>query len=199
MNALDIIFGVLLSVFILVGIWKGFFREILGFVGIIGGLFLALIGFAPIGKILNKIIPGVPTFLWPFISFILIFVGVYIASKLLAGILSKLSETIYLGWLNRFLGALIGGLKGALLMSLILMLVGFLPFQGALDNARKSSLLYEPLQKFVPSIYNFFSGFNVNSGDLEKKITNSLKDSEGKLSEEIIRYFFYGKNSSNSE
>ena len=125
MNSLDIIFGLILSIFILVGIWKGFFREVLGFIGIIGGLFLALIGFAPIGKLLTSLIPGIPTFIWPFISFILIFIGVYISSRLLAGILSKLSETIFLGWLNRLLGGLVGGLKGALLISLILMLIGF--------------------------------------------------------------------------
>ena len=199
MNSLDIIFGLILSIFILAGIWKGFFREVLGFIGIIGGLFLALIGFAPIGKLLTSLIPGIPTFIWPFISFILIFIGVYISSRLLAGILSKLSETIFLGWLNRLLGGLVGGLKGALLISLILLLIGFLPFQGALDNVRDKSLMYEPLQKLIPSAYNFFTGFNVHSNDLEKKITNSLKDAEGKLSEEIIKYFFYGKNSLNSE
>ena len=199
MSSLDIIFGVILSVFILVGIWKGFFREVLGFIGIIGGLFLALIGFAPIGKLLNSLIPGIPTFIWPFISFILIFIGVYISSRLLAGILSKLSETIFLGWLNKLLGGLVGGLKGALLISLILMLIGFLPFQKELDSVRNNSMMYEPLQKLIPSAYNFFTGFNVNSNKLENKITNSLKDTEGKLSEEIIKYFFYGKNSADPE
>jgi membrane protein required for colicin V production len=199
MSSVDLIFGTLLAIFILLGIWRGFFREVFGFVGVIGGIFLGIIGFGPLGKVFNNIIPGIPSFLWPFISFILIFIGIYILSRIVANILSKISKVLYLGWLNRLLGGVIGGLKGALIISLILLLIGFFPFQGTLQKTRDNSLLYEPLQKLIPSIYNFMSGLNFSSRDLEKKITKTIGEIEGKMNEKLIKYFFYGKNSSNNK
>jgi membrane protein required for colicin V production len=196
MNALDIIFGVVLLLFIFIGIWKGFFREVLGFTGIIAGIIFGVLGFGPFSKALSKLVSGIPPFIWIFISFILIFIFVYILFRLLAGLLSRLSQVFLLGWLNRLLGGIIGGLKGASIISLLLLVIGFLPFQKVLHDVREDSSLYEPLQRFIPSTYNFFSGFSFRSKDFEKKITDTLEDIQGKLSEEIIRYFFYGKQES---
>jgi len=193
MNSLDIVFSVLLLVFILMGIWKGFFREILGFLGVIGGVFLGIIGFGPVGQKLGNILPGLPPFLLPLVSFIFIFIGFYLLCRILAGILSRLSEKMFLGWLNRLLGGLIGGLKGALLISLFLLLIGFFPFQKALQNVRENSLLYTPLQKLIPTLYDFSTNFTASSQNFEDKITQTLQNLQVKLSEEMIKYLFYGK------
>lgn len=196
MGTVDILFGVILGIFILIGLWKGFFREVLGFAGIIGGIFLAIIGFGPLGQVLAGLAPGVPAVVWPFLSFILIFVAVYLGSRLLAGLLSKLSESIFLGWLNHLLGGLVGGLKGAAIISLLLLIIGFFPMQGKLQSIRENSMLYGPLQKFVPSIYNLFTGFNTSSYNFENRVTGTLRDAKVKLSDEIIKYMFYGKQDS---
>ncbi len=193
MSSVDILFGVVLGVFILVGIWKGFFREILGLAGILGGVFLGIVGFGILGKILNNAFPAIPAFLWPFLSFILIFVGVYLASRLLAALLSKLSESLFLGWLNRLLGGLVGGLKGVLLISLVLLLLGFLPFQNSLQSVKQKSMLYAPLQGAIPSLYNLFSGFSFSSQNFELKVVSALENTSVKLNDEIINYLFYGK------
>jgi membrane protein required for colicin V production len=191
MSAFDLIFLVILSIFVLIGIWKGFFREVLGLVGIVAGVFFAIIGFAPLSKLLNNLIPGIPSPILVFLSFAGIFVGIYLLSRLLAGFLSKLSSLMLLGWLNRFLGGVIGGLKGAIFISLFLMLLGFFPFQGELQKVRKGSLLYEPLQRFVPMIYNVFSDFSFSSRHFEQKMTDLVKDLQGRLNGKIIDYFFY--------
>ncbi len=199
MNSVDIIFGVLLAFFIIIGLWRGFFREVLGLLGIIGGIFLAIIGFGPLGKILSQYVPGIPAFIWPFLSFIVIFIAVYILSRILAGVLSRISESIFLGWLNHLLGGVVGGLKGAILISLFLLLIGFFPFQSSLENVRQGSLFYDPLQRFLPATYSFVTGFNTSSYRFEEKLVNSLQDARVKLNEQILKYLFYGKQDTSSK
>ena len=191
MSAFDIIFIAILGFFTVLGIWKGFFREILGFVGVVLGAFLAILGFGPVSKIFHRLVPEIPSVIWVFLSFLLMFIAVYLLSRLLAGILSKLSKMVLLGWLNRLLGGLVGALKGAIFISLFLLLLGFLPFQNALQNVRNDSLFYQPLQRFVPLVYNLFSDFSLSSRNLEEQLAHLWEDLQGKLSENAVKYFFY--------
>ena len=191
MSAFDIVFIAILGFFTVLGIWKGFFREILGFVGVVLGAFLAILGFGPVSKIFHRLVPEIPSVIWVFLSFLLIFIAVYLLSRLLAGILSKLSKMVLLGWLNRLLGGLVGALKGAIFISLFLLLLGFLPFQNALQNVRNDSLFYQPLQRFVPLVYNLFSDFSLSSRNLEEQLAHLWEDLQGKLSENAVKYFFY--------
>ncbi|MBN2365019.1 MAG: CvpA family protein, partial [Calditrichaeota bacterium] len=180
-----------LGIFTVWGIWKGFFREVLGFVGILAGIFVAIIGFGTLSRFLHRSIPDVPSTIWVFVSFIALFASVYILSRLLAGFLSKFSSMIFLGWLNRLLGGVIGFLKGAVFISLFLLLLGFFPFQDVLNKARGKSLLYEPLQRVLPVIYNVCNDFSFSSRNFEKKVTVLIEDLQGKLNEKIVDYFFY--------
>ncbi len=191
MSAFDIVFIAILGFFTVLGIWKGFFREILGFVGVVLGAFLAILGFGPVSKIFHRLVPEIPSVIWVFLSFLLIFIAVYLLSRLLAGILSKLSKMVLLGWLNRLLGGLVGALKGAIFISLFLLLLGFLPFQNALQSIRNDSLFYQPLQRFVPLVYNLFSDFSLSSRNLEEQLAHLWEDLQGKLSENAVKYFFY--------
>jgi membrane protein required for colicin V production len=191
MSAFDIIIFTVLSVFTVIGIWKGFFREIFGFLGVIFGALFAILGFGPLSKLLHRLVPDIPAFIWIFLSFIIIFVGFYILSRFLASMLSKLSKIMLLGWLNRLLGGAVGFLKGALFVSLFLLLIGFLPFQDTLQKVRSNSWLYEPMQRTVPIIYNLFSDFSFSSRNLEKKMTELMEDIEGKMNENVIKYFLY--------
>lgn len=192
MNALDVIFSILLSIFILIGVWKGFFKQIFALIGIAAGIFFAIIGFGPLSKVLTQVIASLPSFIWLIVSFLVIFVAIYISCQLLASLFSKLSQLFLLGWLNRLLGGIVGGIKGIALMSLFLLIVGFLPFQRTLHDVRKDSLMYEPIQRFIPTVYNLFTGFSFNSRDLENKIIEILKDVQGKLDSEMMKYFLYG-------
>ena len=191
MSAIDIIILTFLSVFTIIGVWKGFFREIFGFLGVIFGALFAIVGFGPLSKLLHRMIPELPAFIWIFLSFIMIFVGFYLLSRFLASMLSKLSKAMLLGWLNRLLGGLVGFMKGAIFISLFLLLIGFLPFQKTLQDIRNDSWLYEPLQRTVPLLYNLFSEFSFSSRNLEKKMTELMEDIEGKMNENVVEYFLY--------
>jgi membrane protein required for colicin V production len=191
MSFIDIFFLAVMTGFILFGIWRGFFREVLGLLGIILGILLAIVGFGPISKMLHYFVPEVPVIIWIIISFLAIFLGVYLVSRLLAVVLKKLSSLILLGWLNRLLGGVIGAIKGALLLSLLLLLLGFFPFQDSLKNVRKHSILYEPFQRIIPLVYNVITDFSFSSRKLEKKFIRLIEDLQGKLNEKVMEYFLY--------
>jgi uncharacterized membrane protein required for colicin V production len=140
---------------------------------------------------LHQLVPAVPVVIWIIFSFLGIFIGVYLASRLLAMLLGKLSSLIMLGWLNRLLGGLLGAIKGAFLISLILLLLGFLPFQDGLKNIRKHSALYEPFQRIIPMVYNIITDFSISSRNLEKKIGNLIGNLQGQLNEKAMEYFLY--------
>ncbi len=197
MSSIDIVFLVFLAFFVILGIWKGFFREIFGFLGVVCGIYFGIILFSPASELLRKFIPGLPAALWPFISFVFVFIGVYLLSRIAGGVLSKIVESMYLGWLNRFLGGVLGLIKGALLLSLVLFLLGFLPFQNTLENARQKSHLYTPLQMIIPFIYNLGSGFSsADQFNFEDKVTKTLHSGQEAVTEEMIKYFYYGKKDS---
>lgn len=191
MSFIDFFFLVVMTGFILLGVWKGFFREVLGLLGVLLGIFMAIIGFGPISKMLHQLIPDVPAAVWIVISFLAIFIGVYLASCLLALVLGKLSSLIMLGWLNRLLGGVIGAVKGAFLISLILLVLGFFPFQGSLKNVRKHSIFYEPFQRIIPLVYNVMTDFSISSRKLEKKFVRLLGNLQGQLNEKATEYFLY--------
>jgi membrane protein required for colicin V production len=191
MSLIDLILIFILAGFVLVGVWKGFFREVLGLVGVLLGIFLAIVGFGPLSKILHRLIPVVPGVIWLILSFLGIFIGVYLLSRLLAMLLGKLSSLVMLGWLNRLLGGLIGAIKGAFVISLILMLLGFFPFQDSLKNIRKNSALYEPFQRIIPLVYNVLTDFSISSRNLEKKIGQLISNLQGRLNEKAMGYFLY--------
>jgi membrane protein required for colicin V production len=191
MSFIDLILISILAGFVLAGIWKGFFREVLGLLGVLLGIFLAIVGFGPLSKILHQLIPAVPGVFWLILCFLGIFIGVYLLSRLLAMLLGKLSSLIMLGWLNRLLGGLIGAIKGAFVISLILMLLGFFPFQDSLKNVRKKSTLYEPFQRIIPLVYNILTDFSTSSRKLEKKIGHLISNLQGQLNEKAMGYFLY--------
>ena len=199
MSSIDVVFLVIIGIFTGLGIWKGFFREVLGLAGIVLGIVFGIIFFGPVSKALSNFLPGIPAIIWPFISFVFIFAAIYIGSRLLAGVLAKISSAVMLGWLNRLLGGAIGALKGSILISIILILVGFFPFQKALQETRENSMLYEPLQRLVPFIYNISSNMTDKSKNFENKILKSLDDAKVKLSEEMIKYFLYGDSKSKDQ
>ena len=196
MSSIDILFVIFLGLFVLTGIFKGFLREILGFIGILGGIFLSIIGFRSLGSTLTQYFPDIPGIILTIGSFVLIFLLVYFFSRLLANFLNHLTEKVHLGWLNRIMGGAVGGIKGALFISFILLLIGFLPVQATLNNLRQNSILYEPLQRFLPTIYDLTTSFSSSSKKFEKKLQNALESGKIKITEEMSKYLFKRKQDS---
>ena len=188
MATLDVVIAVVITLFILNGIRKGFFREILGLAGIILGFFMGIVGAGPLSGWLAKQFPSLPSVIIPLLSFLALFLGVYFGSKMLARSLSVLMEKLKLSWLNRILGGAVSGLKGILLLSLIFWGVSLLPFKGTLNSAISRSRFFPAVKSFVPTFYNMGSGFSPSSHNFEKRVNEILRKSRVKLKKETLKF-----------
>ena len=120
MNWLDILFLVLLAVFVFQGIRQGFTRLAIGLAATLLGLLLAAWFYSAAAE-----------FLIPFLSsrtlaniagFILVFVLVQMLGGALSWVLGKIFKWTGLSWLDRLLGAVFGTVK-AVLVGVVLVLV----------------------------------------------------------------------------
>jgi membrane protein required for colicin V production len=124
MNLFDLfVFGTG-SFLLLLGFWKGLVRQLFTLAGVLGGSALALNGYravarwAPLGGRGAREIFG----------FLALLLGCVVLSWLLGHLLSRLLESLTLGWANRFAGGGLGLVKAAVISAVVaLFLVHVLP------------------------------------------------------------------------
>ena len=122
-------YGVLsvLGLSLLVGAFRGLMREMVSLAGWVGAFVLATV-FSGIVAV------HMPTSLGPLFSgvlaFLLIFIGVLVASGLVGLVLSLLVRAAGLGFLDRMLGAVFGVLRGVVIILLVVLLAGLTPLPG---------------------------------------------------------------------
>jgi len=183
MEYVDLIFGAVLAFFIILGSAKGLFREVFGLIGFLGGIIAGILFTGPLSHWLAQKITAIPFLIIPIVSFLVLFIAVYLLSRLLADWFSSIFEALHLKWLNKLLGGVVGGFKGAILLSVLLLILSALPVQSFLDPIRGKSYFYTPLQNLFPALYNIFS--STPSG-LDKKVEDMFRESEAKVKKQII-------------
>ena len=129
MNILDIIIIVAVVFFLIRGVFRGIVREIGSLAGVVLGIWLANAYHPQLAGLLKDLIP--PGNYLPLIAFALIFVVVLVLCNVLGWLFKKFFQKIFLGWVDRILGACLALLKGIVLSYLIIVLVTFLAPQGS--------------------------------------------------------------------
>jgi membrane protein required for colicin V production len=120
MNAADVVIGIILIVGVASGIARGFVRGILGLVGLVLGIMLAVAYYDWLAANALSFLPGehVPEVL----SFLLIFLVVVLSIGALARVLAHVLKLSTLGWLDRLAGGLLGLLTASIFASAVLFL-----------------------------------------------------------------------------
>jgi len=116
MNWLDFILLAIVLVTAVVGIFKGFVKQVIGLVAVIAGLVLAVIYYEPVagvftGLVKNRLVSN-------FLGFLLIFVVVLIAGAVLGHLITK-AMVGPLALANRLFGAAFGFIKAVLICGII--------------------------------------------------------------------------------
>jgi membrane protein required for colicin V production len=120
-TSFDVIVCLVFLLFLVRGTWIGFMRQLAAFLALVGSYVIA-------GKYVGQIIPYVDDYITNpklvfFISFFLLFITGALFFILLGKLMQKLMELTLLGWFDRLLGLLLGGVKGAIFSSLIFMVL----------------------------------------------------------------------------
>jgi len=187
MQSLDGIFGAVLAFFIIRGFMRGLWSQVFGLAGWLGGLILAFWFSTPFTSVLQQRFPSLPPVLTPLIAYLTIFVGVYFFSRITASWLTRVSEKIHLGWLNRLLGGSLGAVKGAIILSLVLWGLSLLPIEETTQQFRQNSKLYAPLEAVVPYLFGVSTHFDFDTSHFKKQFQRYYQQGKRKIQEETLK------------
>lgn len=153
MGVIDIALGALILFGLVRGFMKGLFVEVASIIALIAGVYGA-IHFSNFASefLLEKTDWNEKTI--NITAFAITFVIIVLAIALAGKALTKLADFAALGIINKLLGGVFGGLKIALILSVVLIVFdkmnGAIPFVG--ENDTENSVLYTPVKSLVPLI-----------------------------------------------
>jgi membrane protein required for colicin V production len=163
MSVIDIIIGALILYGVVKGLFKGLFVEVTSLLALLVGVYGAVHFSNYAAEILLN------NFEWSekttnITAFAVTFVAIVMVISLAGKALTKLADFAALGLLNKLLGALFGGVKIALILSVLLLIFSTLnktiPFVS--NDEIEASLLYTPVKSLAPMILPEF--MNAASG-----------------------------------
>jgi membrane protein required for colicin V production len=139
------------------GWFTGATRQLVSTVGWFVGFVLAAALMGPVGGAVVESL-GVSPRTAPVLGFVVVFAAALAAVALAGHAVRKVLEAVKLGGVDRLLGAVLAGLKGALGMSVVLMVTAFSPVPGGSPwlvsaETRARSALYEPVRALAPEAW----------------------------------------------
>ena len=150
MSVIDIVILSVICFGAIMGLFRGFIRQIASIVGFFVGLIAAKSLYVSLAEYIHPYITESLTAAY-IISFIAIWMIIPLLFAFFASLLTKGFDAIALGGLNRLLGFLFGGLKFFLLLSLFVGVFEFLDSNNKLisETNKSSSVLYYPMNKMT--------------------------------------------------
>ena len=154
MNTIDIIIGIILIFGTVNGFMKGLFVEVTTLVGLVLGVYGAIHFSHFLGDFLKDSVTWDESMI-QVVAFAGTFLIILIALVLLGKAMTKIAETIALGFFNKLVGAIFGFLKYALILSIVLIVYDEINTSIRFMEKKKAkeSILYEPVKNFAPAIF----------------------------------------------
>ncbi len=154
MNTLDLVILVTVFFGIIQGLFRGLVKELTSFAVIIVGIYGAKLLNPMIAKMLESVASFSPQMARP-LAYLFSFILLAIAMFLLAQLFEKTLSIIQLGGLNKFLGAIVGGLKFLLVLSILLNVFDAMDERFHLINkaTKEESLTYSLVLKAGPELW----------------------------------------------
>ncbi|MFQ5602792.1 MAG: CvpA family protein [bacterium] len=192
MNYLDFIILAVVIYFTVKGLFRGFFQEVLGFLGFIFAFIVATKFMSNAAAAIQSFMK-IPPMLTTLLGFLVIFFGIVFISHILTHILQKIFRYSALGWFEKLAGGLVGFLKGATIMSLLSIFISMIPFGTTLIPGLKESQLFEPTQRFAPNVFNKIMKIVPDSksfyGELKESFENFSQTELAKNTQNFLKTF----------
>ncbi|MCX6581908.1 MAG: CvpA family protein [Candidatus Aminicenantes bacterium] len=179
LNVLDIVFLIIVGISILLGIIKGFIRELFSLVFLIIGGVLAFLFYNDVGGVLVKLLKN--RNISNFAGFIVIFAGVLIAGAIITYAIKKVFTFGPLKAVDRILGGVFGLVRGILISAVIVLM--FLAFPVHDDLPVKSKIapylvdtirvVMKWLPESVAQKMKFIDRIDINKGRKHDRQENS--------------------------
>lgn len=166
MNYIDIILGILLLLAAINGFSKGLISEVASIAALILGIWGAIkFSYITTDFLIENF--NMHSEHMNLISFVITFVVIVILVHIIGSTVSKLAETVLLGFANKLAGLVFGVLKSALILSIILVIFDKIDKDVHIISreAKENSRMYEPIRSFAPSIFPFIEGWEIDLKD----------------------------------
>ena len=173
MNVIDLIILIPIGYFAVMGFKNGLVRELLGIAGIILSIFITFHYMNVLAEIINSY-ALIDTEYAPYVSGIFIFIGTLAAVQIVAWLIKKFLEKVYLSTINRMLGAVFGILKSSIIISALLLLLAGLKLPS--EDIRNDSISYPYLVQTAPLAYNTIALLYPETKEFAKTIKDTLKE-----------------------
>ncbi|HAD82323.1 MAG: hypothetical protein A2509_09295 [Candidatus Edwardsbacteria bacterium RIFOXYD12_FULL_50_11] len=158
MNWIDIIILILLALAVGIGFKKGLVQEIVGILALVVAFFLALKLHPAAAGGLQKMFKGIPPHLAPTIGFVVMFLAAFLAITIAGWLLSKIIKATPLDFADKIGGMAIGLVKGALIISVILLLLALAPLPREFNHKLDRSGMIRSIRKVAPWVYEKTKG-----------------------------------------
>jgi len=144
MNRIDLLLVVVLLGYMLRGYWRGFFRECLGVIGLVGGL-VAAGQMAPAGAALLHQYLQFPPLVEMGVAFVVSFVGVDAFCGIVGALLGRRTDNGVARVLSHLAGAFAGAAKGLVVAAFVLLFLHLFPIAPDVDEYILSSSMARSL------------------------------------------------------
>ena len=147
-NYFDVTIAAIVLILGIKGFMNGFIKEVFGLVGLVGGVYFASRLSTEAADFINSTFVHIEnTALLKLLGFLSILIIVWLSATILGSIFSKLTAVSGLGFLNRFLGFIVGGGKYFLIFALIVTALSNVTLvKDNLEKYVKDSVLYPYLK-----------------------------------------------------
>ncbi len=167
MNYLDIILTVAVLYGSVTGFYKGLIKEVTGLLSIIIGVYIAINFSTLVEPYFEDYFKEYKTLI-PIIAFAALFLSTFIAIKIVANVLDKITNALALGFISKTLGAIFGAFK-------MFLIVGFLFFLEQkleiIPNEKKTEAkIYKPAMSIINKIKPKIISKKEKLKQLDKKI-----------------------------
>ena len=160
LTTLDFVILFFVGIGVVRGMQTGAVRQIVGAVGLVVALFAGALLMRPVGGLVVQSL-GLAEQLSPVLGFVVTFTAVLAVAAVIAQLMKKTLVALRLGALDRIAGAGVGGLRAALVVSVVLLLSRpiLVPSRGSAilgAETRERSVLYEPVRDLAPVAWDAF-------------------------------------------
>jgi membrane protein required for colicin V production len=186
MNWIDVVLLVLLVAAIIIGSKKGLVRELVALVVLTAAVIVSINYIDFIATTIYEKIGGSPL-VTAIISFVVLLGIIYAIFKLLGLLFYKIANLQKLGKKDQLGGAIVGAIRGWIIISYLVFLVFLIPMPDKFYTEFDASFLGGVCAKTLPAIYESSSGLHPNNKSFMKKVENTLFQKPGKKMSEIKR------------
>lgn len=190
MNYLDFFFIIVITLVTIRGVFRGLITELAILIAIILGFVISFTFLNDGVKLIMTQFSDLPEFAARIIVFIVLFLAVNIIIRLLSKILNKFAKITFLQPVNKIAGGLFAFIKVAVILSILIILIEFVPFSDQFMNAlgKEESISYTFVRNFAPAVHGILTAVLPGSDSLHEKMMQTI-DSADSTAKELIKPF----------